>query len=320
MKLDRVRHVGIIGTGMIGTSAAVLMTGHGYKTTVLSMSDELTAASRKTLDAFYAQIVEAGRMTEEEAAICKSYLHYTTDYADLKDCSHIWECVLEKTEIKHEVFRAIEEHCDQVEILMSSTSAIPPNDLVPACKKYADRLLVAHPINPPHLVPYIEMIVPTTVESQPDLVSRTREFFLSLDRKPVLLKKSIDGFFATRLHLVLLREAFQLAQDGVADMRDIDTATMFGVTPRFMTSGLMEQLDFEGLDHVVSDVNAIFPVLSTMDHSPQILLDAFNAGHYGVKSGHGFYDWSNVDMAEFKNRIAAPWWDLFHWDIPKAAM
>lgn len=320
MKLDHIHHVGIIGTGMIGTSAAVLMTGHGYKTTVLSMSDELSAASEKTYDEFYAQIVKKGLMTVEQAAICKSYLTYTTDYADLKDATYIWECVLENPKVKEEVFRQVEAHCDQVEVLMSSTSAIPPNDLLPGCGRYKDRLIVAHPINPPHLVPYVEMILPTGFKSVDGLAERTAEFFLSLDRKPVTLLKSIAGFFATRLHLVLLRESFQLVENGVADMRDVDIATMFGVTPRFLTTGVFEQLDYAGLDKSVKEMNAVFPTLSAQDKTPDLVKERYEAGDYGVKVGRGFYDWTKVDMAAFKDRISAPWWPLFHWDYPQSPL
>ena len=101
MKLDTVRHIGIIGAGMIGDSLAVLSTGHGYRTTCLVRRAEMTPEYKRTYDDYFRQLIDQGLMPEEQLAICEKYLTYSTDYGDLADCDVVFECVTEVIALKH---------------------------------------------------------------------------------------------------------------------------------------------------------------------------------------------------------------------------
>lgn len=315
MKLDGINHIGVVGTGMIGTSLAVLLTGHGYRTTLLAVNDELAAESRSRFDAFYQDMVDNQVITPEQAEICARYVHYSTDYADLADIDYAFEAVVEDLDVKHQVYQSLEANCPKLKLIMSVTSAIPAEKLPEGLSKYGDRVIVTHPFNPPHLVPYFEVVKSqATADGITDLA---KAFLESLDRKVVVLKKSVPGFLGTRLQFAMIREAFNIVQSGIADPKDVDLAAMYSFMPRFTAIGIFEHLDNGGLQLAATVSGNLFPYLSREDKVPDVLREKIERGDLGVKTGKGFHDWHGVDLKDLNDRIAAPWWRLFNWDLPK---
>ena len=96
-------------------------------------------------------------MTEEQADVCRSYLHFTLDYADLAACTVFFECAVEDGEVKRGIYRQIEANCPGCRAIASTSSAMAPEDL---CRglSHPEKVVVAHPFNPPHLVPFVELV------------------------------------------------------------------------------------------------------------------------------------------------------------------
>jgi len=117
MKMESVKHIGIIGLGMIGDSLAVLTTGHGYRTTGLARRAEMIPEYKQTYEGYFRQMIEQGLMPEEQLAICEKYLSYTTDPSALADCDVIFECVTENIGLKHEIYARIEQECPNVKAI-----------------------------------------------------------------------------------------------------------------------------------------------------------------------------------------------------------
>lgn len=314
MKLQDVNHIAIIGTGMIATSLAVLTTGHGYRTTMYAMNDELAAASRKTFDGFYAQMVEKGLMTEEQVKICAKYLTYTTSYEAVADADVAFECVVEVLDVKHSVYQELENNCPNLKAICSVSSALVVDKLAEGMGKYKSKIIVTHPFNPPHMVPYFEMA--TGADTDPAVVDFAKKLLENLDRKPVVLKKSAPGFIGNRLQFALWREALYIVESGIADPRDVDTCLMYSFCPRYTTIGMFEHFDNGGLDLNINVCNTIFPDLSDVKSAPAAITDRIARGDLGVKTGKGFYDWAGVDMDAFREKISAPYWGFFNWDLP----
>ena len=157
MKLDSVKHVGIIGAGMIGDSLAVLTTGHGYQTTLVVRRAEMIPEYKKTYDAYFRQMIDQGLMPKEQLAICEKYLTYSTDYSDLADCEVIFECVPEVIDLKHEIYARLEATCPKLKAICSVSSSLVPYVLAEKAGKYNDRIIVTHPFNPAHMVPFFEL-------------------------------------------------------------------------------------------------------------------------------------------------------------------
>ena len=315
MRLDNVNHIGVIGTGMIATSMAVLTTGHGYKTTLLARHDDRELASKKEYQRFFDELIASGLMTAYQAGICARYLNYTQDYGDLADVDVVFESVAEALDVKHSVYEEIEKHCPDVKAICSVSSAIVADDLAAGMGKYKDRIVVAHPFYPPHLVPYFE--IATGNETADGVAGLAKALLESMGRKPVVLKKSAPGFIGNRLQFALWREALHIVERGIADPRDIDTCLMYSFCPRYTSIGIFEHFDNGGLNLNYSTCKALFPDLSDSKEVPRSITDRIAAGDLGQKTGGGCYDWRDVDMEAYRRRVTAPYLNLFNFDLPE---
>ena len=103
--MDKVHHIGIIGTGMIGASLAVLTTGHGYKTTVFARSKQRAESCSDTIRTYYREIADQNLITQSQIDICTGYLNFAFAYSEMADVDLFFECVTEDVEIKHAVYK-----------------------------------------------------------------------------------------------------------------------------------------------------------------------------------------------------------------------
>ena len=316
MKINGINHVAVIGTGMIGTSLAVLLTGHGYRTTLYAVNDELQDKSDKQYDVFFQALKDHDLVTEEQHRICRNYLAYTQTYEEIKDADIVFECAFEDIPVKHGIYAEIEKSITDPKAIISTSSALSADDLVDGLDKFSDRMLVAHPFFPPHLVPFFEVVKSAkTSRAACDLAVELLE---SMDREVVVLKKNAPGFVANRLQHALFREAINIVERGIADPRDVDKAAKYSFMPRYTSIGIFEHFDNSGVDLNYGIENYLFKDLSNADSAPRMVCDLMEKKEYGVKSGKGVYDWSEVDMDDFNARVSAPYWRYFNWELPEA--
>ncbi len=247
---------------MIGDSLAVLSTGHGYRTTCLVRRAEMTPEYKKTYDGYFRQLIDQGLMPEEQLAICEKYLTYSTDYSDIADCDVVFECVTEAIDLKHEIYARLEETCPRIKAICSVSSSFVPDVLAEKAVKYKDRILVTHPFNPAHMVPFFEICGGS--DTGAGVLQFVKELLESLDRKPVILKKPAPGFIGNRLQFALWREALNLVESGIADPRDIDTCLNYSFCPRYTSIGIFEHFDNGDLTLNMHTCNAVFPSLSNI--------------------------------------------------------
>ncbi|HZC58538.1 MAG TPA: 3-hydroxyacyl-CoA dehydrogenase, partial [Chthoniobacterales bacterium] len=165
----------------------------------------------------------------------------TTDLAvAVGETAWVQECVFEKIEVKREVFAELDAKTPPGAILASSTSTFPGSTFT-AEVKGRHRCLVAHPINPPYLVPLVE-IVPTPWTS-PETTVAAREFMAEIKQVPIVLKREVPGFIVNRLQVALLGEAFRLVEDEVIGAVDLDHAIADGLGLRWSFMGPFETID-----------------------------------------------------------------------------
>lgn len=125
----------------------------------------------------------------------------------------------EKLDIKISLFAQLDAYSSPTAIIASATSGIPSSKFITECKSHPERILIGHPFNPPHVIPLVE-IVPHPGTSE-DVIQRTKEFYSSLERYPVVVQKEVPGFVANRLQCALLMEAFSLVQRGVVTPEEL---------------------------------------------------------------------------------------------------
>lgn len=314
MKLENINHIAIIGTGMIGASMAVLFTGNGYKTTMYAINDTEAAKGQASYTTYYEDLIEKKLVTPAQAAICAKLLNITQKFEDIADADFIFECVVERINIKHSVYREIEKHCKQFKAIASSTSAISTDDLAEGLVQ-KDKLSVAHPWNPPHLVPCVEVVKGkyTSDESVQVLV----DVLESVGREVVVMKKNAPGFIGNRLQHALYREAVHMVEQGIATPEDIDKTLRSSFIPRYTAIGLFEHFDYAGLDMIVSIDDYLFPTLSKAEKAQDYIRTRYDAGNLGFKTGIGVYEWNTKDVVEFRRRASEPYLRFFNWSLPE---
>ncbi len=222
--------VSVLGTGVIGKSWVALFLAHKLKVSVYdckpNYETDLIQFIESTSDSFDALDLPLPDLNLLK--ICG------TAAQAISGASFIQENLPEKLEIKHATYREIEKYLLDNAIVLSSTSGFSLKDLQ---KGFDDpsRIIIAHPFNPPHLIPLVEVFGDTTTKD--DAVNQVLNFYESLGKTPIALKKSVPGHIANRLQAVLWQETLALARDGVASLEDIDKAVAAGPGLRWAVFG-----------------------------------------------------------------------------------
>ena len=318
MKHPEVHGIGIIGSGMIGNSLAVLTTGHGYPTVNVVRNPAKVPAYRAQYDEYYREMIAHGVLTEAQYRVCETYLRYSDDYAALADCQVIFECIAEDPVQKHAVYAEIEKHCPNIKAICSVSSSLLPDVLGEGLEKYADRIVVTHPFHPAHMVPYMEICGGS--KTADGLTEWVKGFLQTLDRKPAILRKPNPGFIGNYLQFALWAAALKLVEDGVCAPEDVDTCLEYSFCPRYTSIGIFEHFDHGGYRLNTTTCANVFPALPRWDGAPEIIREkAESPDAWGAASPThlGFYDWNGVDSAAYQERVNAPYWDFCRWSFPE---
>ena len=211
------------------------------------------------------------------------------------------ESVPEKMDIKFECYAAIEAAYAGKPALASNTSGIDLEALARPLK-YPQRFFGMHYFMPAEVNTMVEVApVRATETAALDTAVRLLE---KAGRNFVRLKRAVPGLLINRLQHAILHEAYYLIDEGVASAEEIDRCAREMLAPRMCITGLIEQKDISGLDTHALAQQALVPVLHHGDKPRRALQDLYEAGHLGIKTGKGFYDWSGKDPARVKAEAA----------------
>jgi 3-hydroxyacyl-CoA dehydrogenase len=231
--------IAIIGAGLIGGAWANVFARAGWDVKVWDADDAVTAKAPGRIAESLRDLAEHGLVADPEAAARR--VRVATSLEDgVRDADFVQESGPEILDIKRDLFRRIDEAAPAGAVLASSTSAIVASQFTESLKGRA-RCLVAHPVNPPHLVPIVELCgAPwTSAETK----ARAREVFAGVGQVPIEVTKEIDGFILNRLQVALLTEAFRLVAEGYVSPRDLDHTIANGLGLRWAFMGPFETIE-----------------------------------------------------------------------------
>jgi len=306
--------IGIIGSGTIGAAYAALFTGHGYSVKINDVKPEFIEAGRKKYDELYETICERGLFTAEQRLYAKSLLADAPQLSELNGVDIIFECVPEKIEIKKQVYAGIESEIENLGAIVSTASALAPDDLIESMTKFRSKLVVGHPFNPPHLAPFVELV--KSSETEEPVVGLVKNFLESCGRKVSVMMRAAPGFIANRLQHALLREAMNLVDEGLVSCpEDVDRALTYSFMPRYTKVGIFEHHDLFGMDNTQNLQNYLYPYLSTGQGAADMVNKLVEKGEFGMRTGKGIYEWNDEKIADFKRRAAEPYWEFFNWKL-----
>jgi carnitine 3-dehydrogenase len=219
-------NVTIIGCGSVGASWAALFAAVGdHRVRAWDPAPAARAAFGNKVEAARGQLIELGAQAGAEVLICERIEEA------LWGADWVQENAPEKLELKAQIYQHVESAVTHDCIIATSTSSFTWSQLG-AGLKHGQRFVIAHPFNPPHLVPVVELFCPNR-----GVLDRAVKFFTDLGRVPVCMKKEAVGHIGNRLASALWREAVHLVAEGVADVGDIDKVLIHGPALRWSVMG-----------------------------------------------------------------------------------
>ncbi|MGG3663864.1 L-carnitine dehydrogenase [Bacillus gobiensis] len=228
---EAIKKVSVIGTGVIGNGWIARFLAQGYDVTAFDPAEGAEERTRKAIDHAWTSLEKRGLAPDAS----KDRLTFKDDLAEaVADADYIQENVPEREELKKNVLNTIDQHAKPEAMIGSSTSGIIPS-ILQAGMKHPERFFVAHPFNPVYLLPLVEVIGGKKTNGA--VIEMANKFFESIDMKPLVLHKEIDGHVADRLMEALWREALHLVNDGIATTEEVDKAIIYGAGLRWAQMG-----------------------------------------------------------------------------------
>ncbi|MBV8246098.1 MAG: 3-hydroxybutyryl-CoA dehydrogenase [Candidatus Eremiobacteraeota bacterium] len=280
-----IRRVGVCGAGLMGNGIAQTCASAGFDVTLFEIADAPLKKGMSTIQKSLDKFVEKQKMSPAERDATIQRIRATTDLKELKDCDVVIEAIVENMPAKIELFKSLDGLLAGHAIICSNTSSLCVIEMAAATKR-ADRVAGLHFFNPVPIMKLVEVV--KTIATSEQTVETLFAFARRLGKDPVLAKDT-PGFIVNRLLVPYLLYAIRVFEDGLASREDIDKGMKLGCG---YPMGPLELLDFVGLDTTYYIAQIMFDEFKDPMMAPPTLLKRMVlAGHYGRKSGKGFYDY-----------------------------
>ena len=228
--MKQLQAIGVVGGGLIGMSWASLFLARGMTVIVVDPRPEAETQLRQFVAEAWPKLQALGLTTSDSIRQAE----FTSDFSRLSEIEFVQENGPDRIEIKCELIRQLERVVGPEVVIASSTSSLLASELQSGAR-HPGRILVGHPMNPPHLVPMVELVAgrQTSAES----LQTAEAFYLQMQRVTIRVQQEVVGHLANRLTSALYREAVHLAAEGIASVADIDKAITYGPGMRWALLG-----------------------------------------------------------------------------------
>jgi 3-hydroxyacyl-CoA dehydrogenase len=226
-----IRRIAVVGTGAIGASWATLFLACGFDVAAMDPAPNAQSNLRRFVDTAWPGIAKLGLSPKASP----EHLSFTTDLRQaLADADFVQESAPEDRELKISLFAEMDKAAPADSIIASSSAGLTMSALQSACE-HPERCVIAHPLNPPHVIPLIEVV--GGANTSPEALQQAMAFYTSIGRKPIHIRKEIVGHVANRLQAALYRELAYLIEQNVVDVADADAAVSWGPGLRWGVMG-----------------------------------------------------------------------------------
>ena len=286
MVAQRIRVVGVIGAGQMGSGIAQVVAQSGYSVVLQDVSEAFLETGLRRIQQSLERLQKKGTLNEEQVKEVRGRIRNTLDLAEMKDAQIVVEAATEDLNIKEEIFRRLDAVAPADTILATNTSSISITRIA-AVTGRPDKVIGMHFMNPVPVMELVEVIrgLATSAETFQCVQALSK----SLGKTPVEAQ-DFPGFIVNRILMPMINEAAYVLYEGVGKPEDIDTAMKLGT---HQPMGPLTLADLIGLDTCLAIMEVLHEGLGDSKYRPCPLLRKYvDAGYLGRKSGRGFYSYA----------------------------
>lgn len=285
--------IAVLGAGTMGNGIAHVFAQNGYKVHLIDISQDSLDKALATIAKNLNRMVVKDLIDEKEKSNILDRINTFTDLKEgAKNVDLVIEAATENAEIKKTLFKELDAVCDKRTVLASNTSSISITELANITNR-PENVIGMHFMNPVPLMKLVEVIKGRA--TSPQVVKTIMELSKKLGKIPVEVN-DFPGFIANRILMPMINEAIEALHDGVSGVNEIDTVMKLGMAHPM---GPLQLADFIGLDVCLSILNVMQDGFKNPKYAPcPLLVQMVKNGKLGIKSGEGFYDYSNSRKAE----------------------
>lgn len=287
------KNIAVIGAGTMGNGIAHVFAQNKYKVHLIDVSQEALDRGLGTIVKNLDRLVDKGTITAEiKAQTLANITMFTAIAEGVKNVDLVVEAATENVDLKLKIFKQIDEEALENAILASNTSSISITKIASVTKR-PEKVIGMHFMNPVPIMKLVEII--RGYNTSDEVTKTIMELSQNLQKTPVEVN-DYPGFVANRILMPMLNEAIETLYNGVAGVYEIDTVMKLGMAHPM---GPLQLADFIGLDVCLSILEVMYNGFKNPKYAPcPLLVNMVQAGKLGIKSGEGFYDYSESKKAE----------------------
>jgi 3-hydroxybutyryl-CoA dehydrogenase len=294
MKGD-IKKIAVIGAGTMGHGIAQAFAQAGYQVSMMSRTQKTLDRARSLIETSLSTLAQEGMLDPKSVSATLSRITPTTSIQEAaEDADIAFETMVEDKAAKKAVFSQLDTYCPPRALLASNSTYINIFEFVETSRP--DKVLIGHWYAPPQIIPLVDVVKgPKTDMRNVELLA---EVLRDIGKKPAVFKKYVPGYAITRLQIAFLREVLYLLDNDYLSPEELDEAAKWGLALRMMIVGVVQRIDFGGLDLTTGNLEkSLFPP-TPPDYKPKKIFELVKQGHLGVKTGRGFYDYHGRSEAE----------------------
>jgi 3-hydroxybutyryl-CoA dehydrogenase len=281
----KIRKVGVLGCGLMGSGIAEIAARAGYETVVREVSQEIVDKGLEKIQGSLGKAVEKGKLDAADRDATLARLSGVVGLDALADCDVVVEAIVENLDEKKKTFSALDEVVKAEAVFASNTSSLTITQIAMFTRR-PDKFVGLHFFNPVPVMKLVEVV--RTIVTSDEAFDTAFEFARSLGKEPIACRDN-SGFVVNRLLVPYLLDAIRALEEGVGSVEDIDKGMQLGCG---YPMGPFTLLDYVGLDTTYYIANIMFDEYREKRFaSPPLLKQMVQAGRLGRKSGRGFYEY-----------------------------
>ena len=302
MSNKTIKNIAVIGAGLMGHGIAQEFACAGYRVQLHDITEEKLNNARVQIGKNLTLLAENGVIEKTNISETMHRIQSTTELAtSVETADFVVEAVTENLPLKQQIFAELDTLCQPHTILASNTTALMPSQ-IGANTKRTDKILNTHYFNPPYLIPLVELI--RSQDTSDETVSVTFDLLTSIGKTPAIIEKEALGFVGPRLQAALIREAFSIVEQGIASAETVDLVVRNSFGRRLSVAGPFEVFELAGWDLVLDAFEELYKDLNSSSEINPLLRKMVESNKLGVKSGEGFYQWSNERQQALRDRMS----------------